>query len=515
MNNPIPPNIYGTKLFSSLQLSNYLNINGKLNVGESIIANSLSDGTAVLSEGRLSSLLHPIIDSDAATKQYVDLSALPIGGTTNQVLTKASDSNYDTTWSVQASLPIGGTTNQVLTKASDSNYDTTWSVQTPLSFEKYIYVQTKDDFGTDIDGIITLVANTAYFITKTVDLGGARIVCSGTTAILGSSSETALLKSTGLTGQPLIYSKYTLPIQNLSITADIAINIQGLGNNVALDWNALNFVDCPNIGTISNTNNFIYTNSAFLGSSNMIFTGTISTIGFSNCLFVSKFASSPIFDLTDSSLVISRRIRWLYSSFVVLSNATGVLTNGSISVPAESFIMNTVNFSGTGTFISTLDVQNSNSTLITDCNGISNTAVNGQMYMTSNVTQTIITNTNNFFKIEGDTLASSDNAKYLSSNNRLTNDAVIERKFLIIATLTYVAGNNNICEFGIYDSVIAGIREPSRTKTTANGVGRAENVTLVCVIRQNQGDYVEIHARNTSSTTNITVESINVCITET
>lgn len=53
----------------------------------------------------------------------------PIGGSTGQVLSKNSGTNYDYTWANPSSggLPVGGATGQALTKNSGTNYDAGWS----------------------------------------------------------------------------------------------------------------------------------------------------------------------------------------------------------------------------------------------------------------------------------------------------------------------------------------------------------------------------------------------------
>ena len=99
-------------------------------------------------------------------------------------------------------------------------------------------------------------------------------------------------------------------------------------------------------------------------------------------------------------------------------------------------------------------------------------------------------------------------------NNRLTNGAAIERKFLIQCNLAFSTGNNKVCEFAFYDSKLGAIRVPSQTKSTSNSGGRAENVSLSCVVSHSEGDYLEIFTRNTSDTSNITVTDMNFLITE-
>ena len=140
-----------------------------------------------------------------------------------------------------------------------------------------------------VAGVITLNGG-AYIFTHFIDLLGARINCTADTAILGSSSETAGITSTGLTpGSALISSTFSLPIQNLRITVPTgckAFNIDGTGNpDAALDWQALNVLG-GQVGTVKSVSNFVMTNSAFLsGAYGLEFDGTIGTIAFSNSLF--------------------------------------------------------------------------------------------------------------------------------------------------------------------------------------------------------------------------------------
>jgi hypothetical protein len=374
-----------------------------------------------------------------------------------------------------------------------------------------IFVSTKSDLPTPSGGVITLADNVTYFFTSTVDLLGDRLVCGENTTILGGSSENCRIKSTGL-NTALITSSYSLPMRGITIEANVALNLDGTGNpTAALDWFGVNFTDCDTIGTIKTYSNFIMTDCAFLNSGGLTFDGTIGTIGFSQCLFDCN-STNTVFILP-ATLTVTRRFRIIYSSFIVLSGETGVNANVSATIPTESYILDTVNFAGGGTYLTGV-THTSNDSLFINCTNITNTAVNGQLYMQSNATATTISDTVTFVKVAGTTTASADNAKFSHSNNRLTCDATISRKYLIQCTLSFTSGNANVCEFGFYDSQLNAVRTPSRTKSTANAAGRAENVVFSCVVTMKANDYLEIHTRNTSAVTNITVDQLNFVITE-
>ena len=381
-----------------------------------------------------------------------------------------------------------------------------------IRFDYDFYNNNKSNVDSD-NLIITLTDNATYFITDTVDLLGYRLVGGQNTTILGGSSENCRIKSTGLSASTaLISSEWSLPIRNITIEHGTALNLDATANaNQALDWFGVNFTDCAIIGTIKNYNNFVMNDSAFLNSQGLTFDGTFGTIAFGNTLFDNRTSGTSI--ILPATLTVTRRFRIIYSSFVCLSGETGINVNASATIPDEKYILDTVNFSGGGTYLTGI-TDTSNKALFTLCVGIANTNVNGQLYMQNNATVTTVASANVFYKVLGTTTASSDNQKYLHSNNRLTNDAIIPRKFLIQCNLSFTSGSNNVCQFGFYDSVLATVRTPSKTKATANTSGRAENVSFNCVVTHKQGDYLEIHASNTSGANNITVTDMNFVITE-
>lgn len=379
------------------------------------------------------------------------------------------------------------------------------------------FIYSVNDFTDAVSSVITLEDNITYFICKEVDLNGSRLVCGQNTTIIGGSSENCSLTSTGLGATDyLISSDYTLPIRDITIkdvTYGVGINIGGgAAQPIALDWTGVNFSGCLFNVVCGTIDNFIFSKGAILDGGKIVFSGTVGTIGIDNSIFVGNGSGESLIELT-SSCVISRRFRIIYSSFVATSSTVAIDVNASATVPTESYILDTVNFSGGGTYLTGV-THTSNKALFINSKGITNTAVNGQLYMQGNATSTTITVQNTFYKVAGTTTASSDNAKFSHSNNRLTCDAVISRKYLIQCTLSFTSGNANVCEFGFYDSQLSAVRTPSRTKSTANSSGRAENVTFGCVLNMKANDYLEIHCTNTSGTTAITVDQMNFVITE-
>jgi hypothetical protein len=378
--------------------------------------------------------------------------------------------------------------------------------------DNLIFVDSLLDLPASDGGVRRLPATNAYLFTKDLDFAGDRIVCEGVVALLGTSSETATLRSTGLVGVPFITSAYTLPIQNLAFEVDYGVELNSDGTG-AIDWRAVNFLNTRQIGNIRNYSNFILTDSAFLNSGGLVFGGTTGTIAADGSLFT--VGAGLVGVALEANAIITRRFRVIFSSFVAAVGSTAISFPETVSIPTEGYILDSVNFAGGGTYSAGVEAS-SNSALFFRCTGISNTSVSGQMYTNNNVTATAMTGVGDYVKLQIPTTASPDNQKYLTdANNRLTCNAVVPRRYLVQATVSFTSGNNNVVSFGFYDSVLADVRQPSRTKATANSGGRAENISMICVIDHGQGDYIELWATNlTTANQPITITDCNVVITQ-
>lgn len=375
--------------------------------------------------------------------------------------------------------------------------------------EKPFYtIKSRFDFPDAVSNIVTLEDNATYFIADTIDLAGDRLVAGQNTTIIGGSSENCILKSTGLTGTALLTSEWTLPIRHIAIEANVAIDLNATGNaNQALDWYGVNFLNCPTIGTITNYNNFINFGSAFLDSANMTFDGTIGTIAFNQSLISGVAGQSSI--IIPSTLTIERRFRVIYSSFVVPSTATGISFSDTATVPNQGYILDTVNFSGAGTYKTGPDYLD-NKTLFVNSIGIENTREVSQYYMNGNATTTTITTAGVAVKVAGATTSASMTAKFTNTNNRATYTGSVTRTFKVFATMSLSSGNNQ--KIGCYIAKNGTIIPESETYSDTTGNGDLFNAGIQALVQLATDDYIEIFVENDTATTNILVTDLNVII---
>lgn len=376
---------------------------------------------------------------------------------------------------------------------------------------EFVFVNSKSDLPAAISGVITLANNYTYFLTKTIDLTGDRIVSGINTTIIGGSSENCGLISTGLSASTaLLSSNYSLPMRNIYITHGTALNLDGTGNaTAALDWFGVNFVNCAVVGTIKTYSNFIMSDCALLNSANFTFDGTIGTVGFVNSLF-SGIAGQTTLNFP-ATLTITRRIRAIYSSFIAFGGATAINVSTSAVIPVEGYILDTINFSGGATY--TAGVQyNDNKALFSNCKGVNNSTEIAQMFFTNNATQNPIAAQNTFEKILGTTTASAINEKFTHANNQLTYTGAITRSFAITASCSAASITTANAVITVRIAKNGTSLAESEAQATTSATNRNENFFCQTIVQLAQNDFIEIFIANNTSALNLLASELNVVI---
>lgn len=368
---------------------------------------------------------------------------------------------------------------------------------------KYILVSAKEDLPDAVSGVITLADNTGYLFTTTIDLTGDRIVCGVNTGLFGVSSESSKIISTGLdTLEYLITSSYSLPIRNLAFEHTQVFFLNGDGATTALDWQAVNIVNSK-AGIIQNYSNFIMKDSALLSSTELVFDGTIGTIGISGCLFLVTSGTGITFSDT---LTVSRRVKIESSAFVISSGATGINFDFSTTIANEGYRIDYCDFSGAGTMLSDVDYTD-NRSAFTRNKGINNSDEIAQYYMNGNATATTISATSTPVKASGTTTNSSVTQKFTHTDNRVTYVGSITRFFHVIITNSVTSGNNH--QVGCYVAKNGTVINESEVYGTTSGTGRAENIVVQALVELSTNDYLELFVENATTTTDITVTDLN------
>ena len=429
---------------------------------------------------------------------------------------KISELSTSTTYNAASTYVPLVDTSDTSEAASGSNYKASVSeiisraaAEVSGNYTNLVFVEAKDDFPTPVGGLITLADDTAYFITTTVDLTGDRLVGGTNTMLVGTTSEISILTSTGLgVGVPLFTTTKTTPVQNLTFSGvDTAISIVGTGSE-AYDWLGVNFLNCTNVGTVNNIDNFIYFNGAVLNSNNFIFDGACGTIGINQSIFVGTGAASPILDFP-ATFSASRRMRIIYSSIVAFGSTTGIRMDAGATLNEEGYILDTCNFSGGSTYLAGMDYTYTEARFLEN-RGITNSSTIGALSMTSNAEPTVIASTSVPVKAAGVTTAGSINQKFTHSDNRLTYTGGIVRGFRITAQASVQAGNNNVV--AVYIAVNGSIVTESLQLVIMDSAGTSSPIGVQVALNLATNDYVELWVANESAVTNITVENLNLIV---
>ena len=391
-----------------------------------------------------------------------------------------------------------------LVKIPNTNYDKS----------KYEVVDSVESLPSPVAGVITLEPGKAYKIVGDVDLMGSRLVTSSTTAIKGTSSETSSITSTGLDpSEYLITTDYRMPMRNIlikDVNRAIGINLNNTSTdpNLALDWEAVNFSGCTINVRAGDIGNFNMTNSAVLGSGTIQFFGDVGTIGLDGSILIGDGSSYPIIDI-ESTANISRRFRSSYSAMVAFGSTVAINFDASAIVPNQGYILDTVSFTGGGTYLNGVD-STSNKALFSNCTGISNSSEISQYYMNGNATATVIAGIGQEVKVAGTTTSAGITSKFTNTDNRATYIGSQTKIFKVSVTASVTSGNGH--QIGVYIAKNGVVLPESEIYGTANASGRAENIVVQTLVELSENDYIEVFVENNTSVTNVTVTDLNVTV---
>ena len=380
--------------------------------------------------------------------------------------------------------------------------------------DNIVFVASKDDFPAAVSNVITLDANKIYFITSSVDLLGDRIEINTGNSIIGGGADVSELKSTGLVGD-LLTVNYDIILSDISFmdVVGAVASVNQLGTASPSPRVVIRY--CEFVGNLSN---IVCGDTNFLTAQDCVFDGgtiniesNIVNVVFSTCLFISDGQAYTMFEIGNGA-VISNRLRIDYSTFQVIGSTTGINANGGASIPVDSYILDTVDFLGNGTFIAGIgQFYTDNEPRWINNRGIVNTAFIGNFSMVNNATTTTISTVNTPVKILGTTTPNVINQKFTHTNNRLTYTGSIIRDFEVNIVMSFTTTTNNK-KFGLYIAINGVVTNASLIYATSDGNNRAESISCQEIFQLSQNDYVEAWIENATDSSNVTVTHLNLTV---
>lgn len=125
--------------------------------------------------------------------------------------------------------------------------------------------------------------------------------------------------------------------------------------------------------------------------------------------------------------------------------------------------------------------------------------------------QTTMTASNTFYPLQTTTTEGLVKGGFTYSNNYIERtgiDTAVDAR----ATISFEGGNNRDYHVAFFKN---GLLVPfSEVSTSANGTGKPSFLVSQCLVSLDSGDYLEVWAKNASDTTDLTLDNLNVIITE-
>lgn len=375
----------------------------------------------------------------------------------------------------------------------------------------FVVVKTLADLPTPAGGLIQLANNKTYIFQGLVNIGTNRLVCGVSNTLWGFDKSDDGVVYTG-TASAILCTDKTLSIANL-LFSNPAGSTLDVTNTTAYSFQARDCIFASgsagaiNGGNIVALNNNIFANTM---SGGVTVQGTVNKLAFSNNFHEGLTGTGTLINIPSGSF---KNIEVLSSNFTCGAGVTGLnigaLTYASIS--NEAGVINANAFDGVGTYVAGINTASDNNWLTVANTGIAPTTTSAECYMTANGTATNIGSTATYFKSAGTTSSSNLSRFSMPANNRLTYLGKKPTSRIVAVAGSISCSNSN---------------QTLRVVISKNGVVVAKSEQEIRISTNNQSvpfivqsyvdfvenDFIEVFVRNTSSTSSVTVEYLNITI---
>jgi hypothetical protein len=367
----------------------------------------------------------------------------------------------------------------------------------------FVLVKSASDLPAAVGGVITLATGTLYEINGTITLSD-KINLNGCN-IQGNDPLNDKLVYTG--SAELFTGSGTGGIRLLTLTAasGSVFNINAANANKNLLVQNCYMLACGSVGTIQGVGGTIFfTNVAYFYNTNGV---TFQNSG--NVLMNNTLWDQTNYNVYEKFVGSFNVIQILGGDRLVSSanSATALHISGITTVNAAS--IKVAMYVGTGTFV-TGSFSNAWEVESTGLNTEKDDVAAGNLYMTSAVT-TVISAVNTPVKIAGTTTATNLFRVTSPANNRLTYTGTKQKRFQVICSLTATQVSTNKY-FSFYIAKNGVILPESRQEVKIINSTDQGPVTLSCTVPLSPNDYVEVWVENETSSTDLTVQTLNLSI---
>lgn len=375
------------------------------------------------------------------------------------------------------------------------------------TYENRVIVKT----AADLSG--TLDSTKLYMLDGLIDMGSQSIeVPAGGLSIAGLNGARDPF---GLTSSANNYTMFTSPsgsysgdlvIESMTITTNgtnsKVFDLDNDNNSNAVDITGVNFTDCTSLGELTDYRQLLLDNIGFISiDDGLTFNGTWTGIRVTTSIVI-NFPAATLFKEGTSFAVNN-----IFSDINFLSvNSAGVLFdfNESDITSKGGFSLTNVR-SAASDAVPNIDASSSYARF-RNCNGIKNTYVGGQWYVSS-TSATTISAISVPVKIAGTTTYNDMQWFTQTTSNAFVYDGNQTIDVEVKGNLSFTGTNGDVINLYIrqWDSSASGYIDLSQTAgSTLNASGRAEGVAFNGIGTLDNGDRIELWVENESAARNVT-----------
>lgn len=488
----------------------YGNFLAGLGVTGSIVASS-ANGVAVLDKAGTVNTIRNIVAGNGlvATINGTNDIALSSGLQQDSVGLSIID-NLNTATPKAVSLSAG-----TGIEFNKSNGNITLTATGATADTKRITIRQASDFPAAVAGVITLNADTEYFLDGDIDVGSDRFVMGSNTIIKGYGTTLSTITST--TSGDLFTASGSFRMIDFAVNAASArvFNCSG-GSFQDAYLNKFTINSCTTIGAFANWYSLFWDQGAAVSFTNPISFSGACTINIINSVsFITGYTTAiDLGTATFNALIISR-CGFNYASATNHVNIAANSANVNAGRKARLLFNNFT--AGATNIVNGYDAGDVSWDSLGNLN-LANTSKDLQASMQTSNTTTISGGSGdagNPIRINGGTdwVIATNNQFTGTTDGRFTYNGTEDNKFAVTIGVSGTASASN-ANFAFYIAVNGTIVSASKTEREFNSGNKGSPTPANGIVTLSTGDYVELYIENQTNTQNFDCNLINCVIVE-
>lgn len=404
---------------------------------------------------------------------------------------------------LSGTLPIlSGGTGATSTEGARSSLDVM------RSMSDTIIVKSEADLPAASGGIIQLEDNKTYIFSGTVGIGANKIVAGAENIISGFNAKKDIIASSAADWLISSSDKNLVVVDiGLRNTVGGIFDFSSTTSANSLFIRNVSIEECSKVGSISSSTMSsidIFRTTILSCSSGFSFTGSFSLIS------VDKMTQFGDIGSSEYGLSIDAAAQTVSLSDILFNSDTETCVYINPASIDNGILRNVIN-TGTSTTLTGVD----HSTIkwqIRSVSGEEDSYVGAYMYLAGNDSATDITSIGGWVKVAGATSVSYLSKMSSDASNKITYGGLSNYDLTINAAITGVSGSGTQQDHELAIAVNGTIDTTTISSLTTRSAGLPVSCSIHSILSLNEGDYIELYARNNTSTTDVTISELQMVV---